>query len=214
LGAYAVIWSISRSATRSRTPSHPTCCSREVATHHPVPSRSLAAIAHDPELIILDEPFSGLDPVNQQVMEEIIHDLARKGRTVVFSTHVMQHAERLCERILLVARGKKIFDGTIGDAKRMAPRRVLIESESEIAPLRDLAIVQSIEPSASGNGAATDPAIRRWEIKLREDADPQVILQTCFAQGIRLRRFDQTEPTLHDVFVQLVGPEAKEASFR
>src|SRR6185369_6149567 len=69
----------------------------------------LASIAHDPELIILDEPFSGLDPVNQQVMEEIIRDLARRQRTILFSTHVMQHAERLCDRILLVERGKKIF---------------------------------------------------------------------------------------------------------
>ena len=70
----------------------------------------LSAIAHDPELVILDEPFSGLDPVNQQALEEIIRGLARRGATVIFSTHVMQHAERLCDQVVLIAGGKKVFD--------------------------------------------------------------------------------------------------------
>src|SRR5438093_11046204 len=72
----------------------------------------LAAIAHDPELVILDEPFSGLDPVNQQVMEEIIRDMAKRKRTVLFSTHFMQHAERLCAWSILIANGRRIFGGT------------------------------------------------------------------------------------------------------
>src|SRR5688572_8783101 len=101
----------------------------------------LASIAHDPELVILDEPFSGLDPVNQQVMEDIIRDMARRGRTVLFSTHVMQHAERLCDRILLIAEGRKIFDGTVNEAKRIIPRRVRIESEADISSLRELSDV-------------------------------------------------------------------------
>src|SRR6266702_4159012 len=101
----------------------------------------LASIAHDPELVILDEPFSGLDPVNQQVMEEIIRELARRNRTVLFSTHVMQHAERLCDRILLIAKGRKIFDGTIPEAKAIIPRRVHLETEDDIAALRGLAAV-------------------------------------------------------------------------
>src|SRR5438445_6314813 len=93
----------------------------------------LASIAHDPEFVILDEPFSGLDPVNQQVMEEIIRDMAVRNRTVLFSTHVMQHAERLCDRILLVAKGKMIFDGTIAQAKETIPRRVRLETEDDVA---------------------------------------------------------------------------------
>src|SRR5262249_15407024 len=88
----------------------------------------LASLAHDPEFVILDEPFSGLDPVNQEVMEEIIREIAARGRTVLFSTHVMQHAERLCQRILLIARGKKIFDGTIEQARRTVPRRLRLET--------------------------------------------------------------------------------------
>lgn len=163
----------------------------------------LASIAHDPEFVILDEPFSGLDPVNQQVMEAIIRDMAKRGRTVLFSTHVMQHAERLCDRILLMAKGRKIFDGTLAEAKRIIPRRVRIETEDDIAPLRELGDVVSVTKSDA-----------LWELELRENADPQAILQTCFARGIRLHSFNQSDPTLHEVFMRLVGPDAKEATFR
>ena len=186
----------------------------------------LASIAHDPEFVILDEPFSGLDPVNQQVMEEIIRDMAKRGRTVLFSTHVMQHAERLCDRILLMAKGRKIFDGTVAEAKQTIPRRVLIETGDDIAPLRELREVVSIRRLEPVNGPATlpppllpvggsgEPPAARWELELREQADPQAVLQTCFARGIRLRSFNQSDPTLHEVFVRLVGPDAKEAGFR
>lgn len=173
----------------------------------------LASIAHDPEFVILDEPFSGLDPVNQQVMEEIIREMAARGRTILFSTHVMQHAERLCERILLLARGKKIFDGTITEAKRCIPRRVQLE----LVHGADLECVKALREvvSVSGSGASdAQPNGSRWEIRLRENADASVILQACFENGVRLRSFHENEPTLHDVFVHLVGPEAKEANFR
>ena len=168
----------------------------------------LASLAHDPEFVILDEPFSGLDPVNQQVMEEIIRDMASRNRTVLFSTHVMQHAERLCDRILLIAKGKMIFDGTIPKAKEVIPRRVRLETEDDVAPLRELPEVKSLSLQPSSNGST------HWELELAEHADPQAILQTCFARGIRLRSFNQSDPTLHEVFMRLVGPEAKEASFR
>ena len=173
----------------------------------------LASIAHDPELVILDEPFSGLDPVNQQVMEEIIREMAARGRTVLFSTHVMQHAERLCERIVLVARGEKIFDGSIPEAKRKIPRRVAIETVEGInldgiASLPEVVSVTRIPPTAA------QAASNHWEIHVRDDADSSAILRACFERGIQLRGFHQTEPTLHDVFVRLVGPEAREAGFR
>ncbi|HYV28002.1 MAG TPA: ATP-binding cassette domain-containing protein [Candidatus Eisenbacteria bacterium] len=184
----------------------------------------LASIAHEPEFVILDEPFSGLDPVNQEVMEEIIRDMARRNRTVLFSTHVMEHAERLCNRILLMAKGKKVFDGTISEAKRMLPRRVRIETEDDIAPLRQLrevASLRQIEPAviapanpASANSNPYSNGTGKWELELKENFDPQSILQFCFEQKIRLRSFNQTEPGLHEVFVRLVGPEAREAGFR
>jgi len=175
----------------------------------------LASIAHDPEFVILDEPFSGLDPVNQQVMEQLIRDMASRNRTILFSTHVMQHAERLCQRIVLLAKGKKIFEGTIPEARRRVPGRVQLETEDDIDPVRQLPEVLELDPSltqANGNGHAN--SAHRWEARLREGADPQAILQTCFARGIRLRSFNQSEPTLHEAFMLMVGPEAKEAAFR
>jgi ABC-2 type transport system ATP-binding protein len=185
----------------------------------------LACLAHDPEFVILDEPFSGLDPVNQQVMEDIIRDMAHRNRTVLFSTHVMQHAERLCDRIALLARGRKIFDGTVAQARRTLPRRVRIETADPVEPLLKLNEVAASRrvagsttpapgessaggPPVSGNGVAC------WELELRQDADPQVILQACFAQRIRLASFNQADPSLHDVFVKLVGPGAAEAAAR
>lgn len=174
----------------------------------------LASIAHDPEFVILDEPFSGLDPVNQQVMEDIIRDMAKRGRTVLFSTHVMQHAERLCDRILLLAKGRKIFDGTIGEAKQTIPRRVRIETEDDIAALRELKDVAFVRQVEMPSPVASPTPAPHWELELRDHADPQAILQACFARGIRLRSFNQSDPTLHEVFMRLVGPDAKEASFR
>ena len=87
----------------------------------------LSAIAHEPDLVILDEPFSGLDPVNQQSLEDIIRGLAKRGATVVFSTHVMQHAERLCDQVVLIADGPKVFDGTVAEACAVAPRTLVLE---------------------------------------------------------------------------------------
>ncbi len=174
----------------------------------------LASIAHDPEFVILDEPFSGLDPVNQQVMEDIIRDMAKRGRTVLFSTHVMQHAERLCDRILLLAKGRKIFDGTVSEAKETIPRRVRIETADDIAPLRELREVAVVRLVETPNGAPAGNGVPHWELELREHAEPQTILQACFARGIRLQSFNQSAPTLHEVFMRLVGPEAKEAAFR
>lgn len=147
-------------------------------------------------------------------MEEIIRDMIRRNRTVLFSTHVMQHAERLCDRIVLMARGRKIFDGTIAEAKRLIPRRVRIETEDDVAPMRALDGVLSIIPVEKVNGAPHPNGAAQWELQVRENADPQSILQFCFERRIRLRSFNQSDPTLHEVFVQLVGPEAKEAGFR
>jgi ABC-2 type transport system ATP-binding protein len=120
----------------------------------------------------------------------------------------------LCDRILLIAKGRKILDGTLAEARRTIPRRVQIETVDDIAPIRELGEVLSVSRLTANGAGEAEGAPPRWELKIRESADPQSILQTCFARGIRLRSFNQSEPTLHDVFVHLVGPEAKEAGFR
>ena len=165
----------------------------------------LCAIVHEPELVILDEPFSGLDPVNQQVLEKLIRDLARRGSTVLFSTHVMQHAERLCDRLLLIVKGRKIFDGTVAGAKETIPRRVLISTASSVDPLARVDGVAEIKPLGE---SPTNPGAKDWEIRLRGQTSAQAILERCFQSGIVLRRFDHSEPSLHDAFVALVGSEA------
>lgn len=164
----------------------------------------LASIAHDPELVVLDEPFSGLDPVNQGVMEDIVTDLRARGRTVLFSTHVMQHAERLCDRLVIIARGKALFDGTVPEARRILPRVVRLESDDDPSVLMDVPGVASVHGVGPG----------RWQVRLAERADPQGVLRACFERSIRLRSFDAAEPSLHDVFVTLVGEGAREARFR
>jgi len=169
-------------------------------------------VAHDPELVILDEPFSGLDPVNQGVLEELIRNLSANGQTVIFSTHVMQHAERLCDHILLIAKGRKIFDGTIAEAKATIPRRLFIETADDVSSLRNIDGVQELQ-QVDPIGAVV-PVVPLWQLQLNEQLNPQLILKTCFEKGISLSRFEFTEPSLHDVFVHLVGDEAREHLFR
>ncbi len=172
----------------------------------------LSAVAHEPELVILDEPFSGLDPVNQSVLEDLITDMAQNGQTVIFSTHVMQHAERLCDHILLIAKGRKIFDGTVNEAKATIPRRVMLESADNVASLKSIAGV--IEITKTEELDASDATKQQWQLQISEHLNPQDILRSCFEKNISLSRFEFTEPSLHDVFVHLVGDDAKEHAFR
>lgn len=173
----------------------------------------LASIAHDPDFVILDEPFSGLDPVNQQVLEEVIRDMSDRKRTILFSTHVMQHAERLCDRILLISKGKKVFDGTIPEARRTVPHTVRLETDDDISALSQLDEVLTVN-GVDHNGDPTGHSTGAWELELRDGSDPQRILEACFHNKVRLRQFDHSEPSLHDVFVRLVGPDAREAAVR
>ena len=172
----------------------------------------LSAVAHEPELVILDEPFTGLDPVNQTVLEDLITDMAKNGQTVIFSTHVMQHAERLCNHLLLIAKGRKIFDGTVSEAKATIPRRVMLESTSDVSSLQSIPGVMAITRDEKLN--ASDSAKQQWQLQISEKLDPQDILRSCFEKNIVLSRFEFTEPSLHDVFVHLVGDDAKVHAFR
>lgn len=173
----------------------------------------LSSIAHDPELVILDEPFSGLDPVNQEVLEQLIRDLKNNGQTVIFSTHIMQHAERLCERLLLITQGSKVFDGTVDEARAIIPRRVILECQNDVSALAGLDGVLSVcELPISSEGRIQ--GTRQWELYVKEQTNPQLILQHCFHNSISLSRFDFTQTSLHDVFVHLVGQEAREHNFR
>lgn len=159
----------------------------------------LSAIAHDPEFYILDEPFSGLDPVNQRVLEGIVSEIAGRGKTIIFSTHVMEHAERLCDRIILMGGGEVVFDGSTEAALAKAPRRMVIASEDD----RLMDIVQPF---------AKDVEIRRdrgLNVILNDTAQSQAVLERCVAEKIKLTQFEPKQPTLHEAFVELVGDDVR-----
>ena len=158
----------------------------------------VCAVAHRPELVILDEPFSGLDPVNQQGLEGLIRGLADDGATVIFSTHVMTHAERLCERVVLMARGGKVFDGTVDEARAVVPQRLLLEGGLTPAEVYALPGVDAVtELPIAG--------VRRLSATLSRGAAPQATLKAAFQRDLDVTRFQVEAPTLHDAFIALTG---------
>lgn len=163
----------------------------------------LAAVAHHPDLVILDEPFSGLDPVNQHALEDLVREMAAEGRTVIFSTHVMEHAERLCDRIALIASGRKIFEGGVAEALSQCPRWVEIETLPG-APVAAAAAALGASAEEIPQ-AAQDPDAVRWRIALPKTVEPAAALRVCIAQGLDVRAFEPHRPRLRDAFVQLVG---------
>ena len=159
----------------------------------------IACLVHEPDLVILDEPFSGLDPVNQQGLETIIRDLAKRGATVLFSTHVMQHAERLCEQVVLLTRGQKVFEGTLKDARAAAPRFLDLEgqlSEAEVAGLPGVKAVVHMGVGELG---------QLWRCELERGQTAQPALKAAFLKGLDIQRFEAREPSLHEAFIVLTG---------
>jgi ABC-2 type transport system ATP-binding protein len=160
------------------------------------------AIVNAPRLLILDEPFSGLDPVNQGLLEVEIQRLSKRGATIVFSTHVMQHAERLCDRLLLLAQGRKLFEGTQEEARATLPTRLSLISRGTPMGLPDVEAATEI----SAHDGWTE-----WHVRLAPGSDPADLLQACTERGFALRRFEQSRPSLHDVFLHIVGGEERRA---
>jgi ABC-2 type transport system ATP-binding protein len=159
----------------------------------------IASVVHRPEFVILDEPFSGLDPMNQQGLEEMIRGLAADGATVLFSTHVMQHAERLCDKVVLIARGRKAFEGTVDQARATSAQVLELEGDISAAAVSALPGVAAVEPGQSAAGA---PVLRA---RLAPGAAGQEALKAAFVGGMDVRRFNLKEPTLHDAFINLTG---------
>ena len=155
----------------------------------------LGTLIHDPELVILDEPFSGLDPVNVELMRDLILDMKKGGRTVIFSTHVMEQAEKICDSIFLIHKGKKVLDGPLAEVKSSGDHGIQLEYDGDGRVLRELPGVARLNDSG-----------KHAEIFLKEGADPQEILARLVGR-LTVRRFDLREPSLHEVFVRTVGAE-------
>jgi ABC-2 type transport system ATP-binding protein len=164
----------------------------------------ICALAHGPDLVILDEPFSGLDPVNQQGLEGLIRDLAKGGATVIFSTHVMAHAERLCERIVLMARGRKVFDGTVAQARASVPNRLMLEGGLTLDDALALpGVAQAHRVSEDDLAEPIADGAARYLATLAPGASSQAALKKAFSKGLDISQFRMETPTLHDAFIQL-----------
>jgi ABC-2 type transport system ATP-binding protein len=157
----------------------------------------LAAIIHRPDLLILDEPFSGLDPVNQRLLRELVDDEHRRGATVLFSTHVMALAEQLCDHVVMIHRGDKVLDDEIGAIRaRYDPRNLLFEPLDPAADVPALARIEGVA-LVRRDGAA-------WDLTLAPAASPAPVIQRV-AAAIAPARVELRRPSLEDVFINIVS---------
>ncbi len=154
----------------------------------------IASVLNRPELLILDEPFSGLDPVNAEVLKDAVLDLKKEGTTVVFSTHDMGVAERLCDRIFMIFKGRKVLDGTLDEIQSAyGYDTIRLRTEAGIDALHGLDDIEEINDQ--GNFQQV-----RWR------GDPQALLQALMTRT-RISRFEVARPSLHDIFVRIAAPE-------
>jgi len=156
----------------------------------------IATLLHDPDLIILDEPQSGLDPVNMILVRDLLHELRQEGKTILLSTHMMGEAERMADEIVLIHRGKVVLGGTLDQVRgSFGNNTVHLDFEGDGAFLRDL---PQVRRAAILNNAA--------ELSLAEGADPQSILEAVRSR-LRIRRFEIAVPSLEHIFIEKVGAD-------
>ncbi len=161
----------------------------------------IAAVASKPEMVILDEPFTGLDPVNTDVLKQAVLELRDASTTVIFSTHDMNTAETMCDFIFMIFRGRKVLDGTLSDIQDQYGSDVIrLRIDGDGASLQDLPGVERIHDHG-----------QLQELRLASGGDSQAVLAAIMSRT-RVRSFELARPSLHDIFVRIAGPEAEEAS--
>ncbi|QEH38112.1 Daunorubicin/doxorubicin resistance ATP-binding protein DrrA [Aquisphaera giovannonii] len=154
----------------------------------------IASVLQGPELLILDEPFSGLDPVNAEVLKEAVLDLRRAGTTVVFSTHDMAVAERLCDRIFMIFRGRKVLDGTLDEIQSLyGYDTIRVRTDAGVDALAGLPGLNEVNDDGNSQ-------------EVRYAGDPQDLLSALMART-RIRQFEIARPSLHDIFVRIADPD-------
>jgi ABC-2 type transport system ATP-binding protein len=166
----------------------------------------IGALLHEPDLVILDEPFSGLDPMNAQALKDTVVDLRREGRTVIFSTHLMENAERLCDAICIIAHGDKVLDGAIAELKAehgggyVAVALGGDRSTAVTDIFADRSLIKRLDDSNN-----------TVEIELALNADPQLLLHRLIDAGATVERFELVQPSLHRIFLDTVGATGVES---
>ena len=160
----------------------------------------IATILHQPELIILDEPFSGLDPVNADLLKDVILELQKKGATIIFSTHDMSMAEKMCDYIFMIYQGKKVLDGTLTNIQdQYGNDTIQIQTEAGASALNKIAGIEKVNDFG-----------KLQEVRVSSGADPQDILIELL-KLTRISRFEIAKPSLNDIFIRIASPERKEA---
>jgi len=180
------------------------CASQKVETLSKGMSQKvqfIAAVVPQPKLLILDEPFTGLDPVSMDLVRESILELRRRGATIILSTHDMHVAESMCDYIFMIFRGRKVLDGTLTAVQdRYAADTIRVTVDGGAAALAGIAGVEKVRDLGQVQ-----------EIRLAAGADPQQMLRALVARS-RVTSFAVTRPSLHDIFVRIAGPAAEEAA--
>jgi len=154
----------------------------------------IVTIIHDPDLVILDEPFSGLDPVNTELLKSMVLELGRKGKAVILSTHQMNQVEELCDRVLMIDHGRAVLYGNLAQIKasyRAKSSSVLVDFEGE--------------PGQIAGVTASAPHKGYTELKLADDITPKQVLERLVASGVTINRFEVATPSLNDIFIDVVG---------
>ena len=155
----------------------------------------ISAVLHDPDLLILDEPFSGLDPVNVELLKDVVLELKHAGKTIIFSTHQMDIAEKICDDICLLNRSEKVLEGSIREVKSSFGRNsVALRIEGSNGTLASSTLISKVEHHSD-----------EMEVLLVADADAQEFLQQLIASGARVTKFEMIEPSLNDIFIEKVS---------
>ena len=166
----------------------------------------IIAVLHQPELMILDEPFSGLDPVNVELLKTAFRDLAKEGRTILFSSHRMEHIEELCDSLCIIKEGKLIANGSVGSIKRLTGRRIIrLRLLGSLDFLKYFSLdLEKLGLNLSKQDEGLTQTVKEVEFDLPEGMDPQAILQGAIEHG-QVKHFEIGYPSLNDVFIALVG---------
>jgi ABC-2 type transport system ATP-binding protein len=155
----------------------------------------ISTVLHDPDLLILDEPFSGLDPVNVEFLIEVVAELKARHKTIIFSTHLMETAERLCDDIILINKSRLVIGGTLREVKgSYGKNTIALRSSGGETVLADRTLVAKIIEHADGK-----------EIVLAEKADAQTLLRKLIESGTTVSKFEEIEPSLNDIFIDKIG---------